>query len=85
MIIKTIKFSWRIQFKFYYFSLVHVKIQMAQGNFSRQVSQFRYRLSPGYKYSQLDRWVQSSLFVFWEVAVGIDLLREIVFLFDAII
>ncbi|CRK91255.1 CLUMA_CG004935, isoform A [Clunio marinus] len=28
---------------------------MAQNNFSRQVSQFRYRISPGYKYSQLDR------------------------------
>lgn len=28
---------------------------MAQSNFSRQVSQFRYRISPGYKYQQLDR------------------------------
>ncbi|CAG9802290.1 unnamed protein product [Chironomus riparius] len=28
---------------------------MAQSNFSRQVSQFRYRVTPGYKYQQLDR------------------------------
>lgn len=24
-------------------------------NFQRQVTQFRYRVSPGYKYQQLDR------------------------------